>query len=279
MALPYDIVGHIIDILAAEVGLTSVKNASLASSSVLHLCRKYIFRTISIYTLPCQISFISLLVNNPAIVQYIRELDYGVHQDHAQLLPLLPNLLKTISHLERLRITSALDNPAIRFDWIQMDPLLRSALLHLMYLPTLTRFDITWVLNLPISALVPCINLKHLRISCHSTVTPFEDLGLKPTPLPTPRILHFKTDSESQTVVGSLVRVRWKDGRPVFDFAHLKTLDLDFENVQMTRELFENASHLEELYIRGILPPCDLTYINQPPFISPSSYPEPCGTF
>ncbi|KAF8808939.1 hypothetical protein BYT27DRAFT_7188471 [Phlegmacium glaucopus] len=255
-SLPYDIVEHIIDVLAAEGDLTPVKNAALASSSILHLCRKHIFRTITFnhgHGLLKQ-RFISLLANNPDIVQYIRELSYEMHHHDAQLWPLLPNLLQTISHLECLRIRGALSNPEGKLDWIDMDPLLRSALLRLMYLPTLTHLDIERVRNLPISALALCINIERLDIR-YVTVTPFEDLGSNTTPSlqssQTPRILHFRNDS-SQTAVGRLLQARWRDGRSVLDFTHLKRLFLDFdmfEDVQVTQELFENVKHLEELLI------------------------------
>jgi len=261
-SLPYDIVGRIIDILAAERDLAHVKNASLASSSLLHLCRRHIFRTIPFKSVNYRklISpkkpFISLVLSNPAIAQYIRELNYEVYHDDAQLSPLLPNLLQTISHLKCLRIRSALDNYEGKFDWMEMDPLIRSALLRLMYLPTLIRFDIIRVRNLPISALLPCIHLKRLDI-CSVTVTPFED-NLSPSVQmshsQTPRILHFRNDS-SHTAVGRLLQAKWKDGRPVLDFTHLKGLVLDFdmfEDVQVTRELFENVKHLEELHIIGM---------------------------
>lgn len=253
-SLPYDIVGHIIDILAAEGDLTPVKNASLASSSVLHLCRRHIFHTISSYSNPPYQSlkkpFINLLVNNPAIVQYIRDLEYEVHHDDNQLSPFLPNLLHTISHLECLRIRS------INVDWSEMDPLLRSTLLHLMYLPTVTHFVITRLRNIPISAFAPCINLQQLDIR-YITLAPFEDQSpsLRTSrPETTPRILHFRNVS-SQTAVERLLRAKWKDGRPVLDFSHLKTLVLDFntfQDVPLTQEIFENASYLEDLQINGM---------------------------
>ena len=249
-SLPYDIVGRIIDILAEEGDLTPVKNASLTSSSVLHFCRRHIFHTVSSYSNRKSVKkqFIKLLVNNPAIVQYIRELDYLVQYTDYQLSPLLPNLLHTISHLKCLKIGSD------GVDWIEMDPLLRSTLLHLMYLPTLTHVVIRNVWNMPISAFAPCINLKQLDIR-YITFAPFEDQNssLQRSYSQTPRILHFRSVS-SQTAVKSLLQARWRDGRPVLDFAHVKTLVLEFDmfqDVQLTRELFENISYLEELQING----------------------------
>ena len=251
-SLPYDIVGHIIDILAAEGDLSPVKNASLASSSMLHLCRRHIFHTISSlpYCRSLKKPLIKLLVNNPAIVQYIRELEYEVHHDDNQLSPLLPNLLHTISYLECLRIRSGVNT-----EWTEIDPLLRSTLLHLMYLPTLTHFVITSMRNIPISAFVPCINLEQLNIR-YITLAPFEDQSpsLQMSRPKTPRILHFR-NILSPTAVESLLRAKWKDGRPVLDFTHLKTLALGFDmfqDAQLTRELFENVSYLEELQINGM---------------------------
>lgn len=265
ISLPYDIIGHIIDILAEEGDLVLLNNPSLASSSLLHLCRRHIFRTIPFDNFyfkrqtPPKHSFIRLLDTNPGIVQYIRELNYEVHHNDAQLSPRLPNLLQTISHLRCLRIRNALlENPAQKFDWTKMDPLLRSALLRLMHLPTLTHFEISMVHKLPLSALVPCINLEGLDIQ-YSTVLPFEesDLNLKPEIrcLQTPRILHFTTNS-STCAVGMLLGARWKDGRLLLDFTHLKTLYIDFtmfEDADVTRNLFKCLEQLEELSVNGIL--------------------------
>lgn len=254
-SLPYDIAAHIVDILAAQGDLAAVKNASLASSALLHLSRRHIFHTIPTYTdllRSLKRPFISLLLSNPAIAQYIRILHYEVHPDDHQLSPLLPTLLQTISHLECLRMSSATDSYG-KFDWTTIDPLLQSALLHLMHLPTLTRFDIARARNIPISALAPCINLKQLDIS-YITVAPSEELGAPSAPAQTPRILHFRTDS-SQTAVGKLLRARWKDGHPVLDFTHVKTLVLDFDmfhDVQLTEEVFKTLGHLEELHINGM---------------------------
>ena len=80
-SLPYDIVGHIIDILAAEGDLTPVKNVSLTSSSLLHFCRTHIFHSISTHTHNKSLKkpLTELLVNNPAIVQYIRTLECNMN--------------------------------------------------------------------------------------------------------------------------------------------------------------------------------------------------------
>lgn len=280
-SLPYDIVGHIIDILAAEGDLTPIKNVSLASSSLLHLCRRYIFHTIPSYhrrLRSLKKPFISLLVNNPAIAQYIRVLNYAVHPKDYQLSPLLPSLLQTISHLKYLRITSAIDSHE-KFDWAEIDPLLQSALLHLMHLPTLTHFVIMRVRNIPISALAPCISLEQLDIR-YTTVAQLGSCSQTSRPQ-TPRILHLRIDS-SQTAVGRLLRARWNDGRQVLDFTHVKTLVLDFDIFQdreLTQELFENVKDLEELKINGMFTFTVQTLKLTVVFISPKWYREPYGPF
>lgn len=257
--LSYDIIGHIIDILAGEGDLVPLKNTSLASSSVLHLCRRHIFRTIPFDNFypgrkkPPKQPFITLLLNNPALVQYIRELNYEVHYNDERLSPVLPNLLHTISHLECLRIKSVLDNP---IDWTEVDPSLRSALLRLMYLPTLTHLKIRRVYNLPLSALAPCTNIEHLDIH-YIAFTQFQeselDLPLAVGCFKTPRVLQFSCGSSSKAV-GRLLSAKWKDGRPLVDFTHLKSLLVDFDTVhaEINRNLFKSIEQLEKLSITGI---------------------------
>ena len=159
--------------------------------------------------------------------------------------PLLPNLLLTISHLRCLRFRS------VGVDWTKMDPLLRSTLLHLMHL------DFTNVSNIPISALAPCINLEQLDI-CYITLAPFEDQNpsMRMSCSQTPRILHFRNFGSRPAEVERLLRAKWSDGRPVLDFTHVKTLELDYcmfrnKDVQLTQELFESINYLEGLQING----------------------------
>lgn len=260
--LPYDIVGRIIDILAAEGDLTPIKNASLTSSSVLHLCRRHIFHTVSSYSSSIHGSLnkplIEILVNNPDIVQYIRELNYYESHVDSELFRLAPllrkffNLLQTISLLECLRFRFVYSD----VNWTEIDPLLRSTLLHLIHLPTLTHLDISHVRNIPISAFAPCINLEQLDIR-YITLAPFEDQdpSLRMSCSKTPRILHFKNVGSNTADVERLLRAKWKDGRPVLDFTHIKTLEVEtcmFRDVQLTQELFENISYLEEVRVNGM---------------------------
>ena len=249
-SLPYDILGHIIDILAAEGDLTPVKNISLTSSLLLHFCRTHIFHTISAIT---KKPLISLLGSNPAIAQYIRKLDYSVYHDDNKLSPLLPNLLQTISLLECLKIAGSLG-----FKWTKIDPLIRSSILYLMHLPTLTHLVIQGMEKIPISALAPCINLEQLEI-LYVALAPFEDQSspsLRMSRSQTPRILRFR-NLKSEKAVERLLRTKGKDGHPVLDFANVKTLVLQLEMFQdvrltpLTRELFENISCLEEIEIDG----------------------------
>jgi hypothetical protein len=258
VTLSYDIIGHIIDILAGEGDLVPLKNTALASSSVLHFCRRHIFRTIPFDNFypgrkkPPKQPFITLLVNNPSIVQYIRELNYEVHYDDAQV---LSNLLQTISHLESLSIKSVLDNP---IDWTEMDPSIRLALLHLMHLPSLTHLKIRRVYNLPLSALAFCTNIEQLDIR-YTAFTQFEesDLDLPPNVgcFKIPRVLQFSSGSSSQAV-GRLLSAKWKDGRPLVDFTQLKSLLVDFNTVhaEINRNLFKSIEQLEKLSITGIYP-------------------------
>ena len=105
------------------------------------------------------------------------------------------------------------------------------------------------------TAFAPCINLEQLDIR-YITLAPFEDQGpsLQMRSSKTPRIHQFRNVG-SQTAVGRLLRAKWKYGRPVLDFSHVKTLELGFgifRDVQLTRELFENISYLEKLEINGM---------------------------
>ena len=122
-----------------------------------------------------------------------------------------------------------------------------------MYLPTLTHFVIINVYDISISAFTPCINLEQLDIRS-STLVPFEDQSpsLQMNRSKTPRILHFRSAGTAGAYIATverLLRAKWKDGRSVLDFTHVKTLVFDF---QVSQEVFENVSYLKELQINGM---------------------------
>ena len=148
--LPYDIIVQIIDTVGEDKNTELLKELSLVSHSFHHICCKRLFATVAIHNPHPKLkdrgvfskkSFVNLLKSRPDVVKYIRKLTYEVNQyddnDH-WFSPILPNFLRTISHLNCLTIIG------YYLDWNAMDSSLTSAFLYLMHLPTINHIALIY---------------------------------------------------------------------------------------------------------------------------------------
>jgi hypothetical protein len=263
---PFDIVALIIDVVGENKDTKLLKELALVSHSFLKICNKHLFTTIALHdAVPnwrasSKNGFVKLLKSRPDIVKYIRKLTYNVSQnnlhcfhttlpgelDDLRLSPILPNFLRTIPQLNCLTINAS------QLDWMALDSPLRSALLHLMHLPTVTHIDLSFIKNFPLSSLTPCINLQRLDILYLEFLRPCEeDDSPEILQLEMPRIRRFYT-SDSSTLTKKLLHAKTQDGRPAFDFTDLKQLSMSFtwpEDERNTRYLLQNAKLLEKLHL------------------------------
>ena len=160
--LPFDIIALIIDIVEENNDTGLLKELALVSHSFHQICSKHLFATVELHDDVCQdrISpsmngFVKLLRSRPNVVKYIRKFTYSFQllgqspyydpsfiDDNHLLLSILPNLLRTISHLNCFKITSQ-----FQVDWNDLDSSLTSAFLYLMHLPTIDHIDLSLILD------------------------------------------------------------------------------------------------------------------------------------
>ena len=268
--LPFDIIALIIDIIGEnnDSDANFLKELALVSHSFLQMCRKHLFATVELHDADpiCHVAsskkgFVKLLESRPEIVKYIRKLTYTIDYDHVLspqfsldlnfdnddnlLSPILPNFLRTISHLNSLKINASL------LVWNDMNPSLTSAFLHLMHLPTINHIDLSFIYNFPLSSLTPCVNLLRLDMSRlrSSDGDGSPEFVVQSEILP--KIREFRS-SDTSLLTTKLINAKMQDGRPAFNFMDLRRLSMsclwykDFENI---RYILQNATVLEKLQL------------------------------
>ena len=269
--LPFEIIVLIIDIVGESQDKNLLKELALVSHSFLQICTKHLFATVELHdAIPMchpassKKGFIKLLESRPDVVKYIRKLTYKVgnlspaangrdyhrffslpeYDDHL-LSPILPNLLRTISHLNCLAITGS------KLDWNTLDSSLTSAFLHLMHLPTINHIDLSLIQNFPLSSLALSVNLHRLDIF---HLSPLEEDDGSPENFvqsEIPKIREFHT-SGSTLLTTKLLCAKRQDGRLAFNFMDLSRLSMSFirfEDEKNFRYILQNAKILEKLQL------------------------------
>ena len=269
--LPFDIINLIIDIVGENEDTNLLKELALVSHSFLQSCSKHLFATVELHdAVPmCHVAsskkgFVKLLKSRPDVVRYIRKLTYQVgYNNHFQsrqfsptyvnddrlLATILPNFLRTISHLNCLKITASK-----LMDWNRLDTSLTSALLHLLHLPTINNIDLSFIENFPLSSLAPSVNLLRLDIYHLRHFNRLEDEEDDSPEIVVlsemmPKIREFHT-SESSLLTTKLLNAKMQDGRPAFNFMDLRRLStssIRFDDERNIRYLLQNAKLLEKL--------------------------------
>ena len=263
--LPFDILDLIIDIVGEDKDINLIKELALVSHYFLQICSKHLFATVELRdwhasdivpmnNRSSKKGFVKLLKKRPDVVNYIRKLSYKLSSVHEfawdssspvnnddLLSPILPNILRTIPHLNYLKIDAS------QLDWNSLNSSLKSAFLHLIHLPTLNHINLSYIRNFPLSSLTSSVNLLRLDISHLSSGLPeffFQSEMM-------PNIHEFHT-SGSFWLTRKLLRAKTQDGRSAFNLVDLRRLSMSLtccEDEQNFRYLLQNAKLLEKLHL------------------------------
>jgi len=253
--IPFDVYGLIIDSLAEDdEELTTMRACSLVSRAFLPLARKYIFASVKINnplaTSPSLDRFVLLIEHNPKIGDYVRKFDYCLAaHDH------IPHTLGKLTKLRSLTIWHHTENKLVwRTNWP-----MRSALLHLMQLPTLNHLKLRWITNFPVSDLIHSSSLKHLEIE-YINFAAKDIVPSSTTPLPRKSVClrEYSAGLRSASATKKLVEAKRPDGLPIVDFTALTRVTANFddqEDINAIRPIFIQAKQLEEIDLTSKLPP------------------------
>ena len=243
---PLEIQEIILDLLAEDdEDHLALKMCSLVCQAFLPICRKHIFGNIrvahddlNLTSSPTTDSFERLLRETPEIAGYIRKLDLSIL--NSDLTRPLQESLKRISRLEFFTLRDD------RLDR-QYNPI-RPVLLHLLHLPTLTRFKVYDIGIFAVSDLIPCVNLKYLEITGGYRATPAEDTFPSALPEHAIQLNEFVAGyGASAAAIMKLCTARRPDGQPIIDFGSLSKIMVAFVKLDKSRALQELFRHCEVL--------------------------------
>ena len=263
--LPFEIIGVIIDIVGENNDTDLLKKLSLVSHFTHQICSEHLFATVELSDIDqhyrvarSKKGFIKLVKSRPDVVKYIRKLTYNIqilsmcsypstifNNDDRLLSSILPNLLRTISHLNCLTITAS------QLDWNLLDSSLTSALLYLMHLPTINHIDLSYIQDFPLSSFTPSVNLHRLDISYLRNFDGpeeevFSEIVIQLEMIPEIREFHT---SASPLLTTKLLHAKNQDGQPAFDFTDLRRLSTCLEDEKNLQYLLQNAKSLEKLHL------------------------------
>ncbi|KAF8810935.1 hypothetical protein BYT27DRAFT_7336459 [Phlegmacium glaucopus] len=245
-SLPLEVIEMIVDTVATEDDsrFSSIKACALVCHSILPLCRKHIFASVTLNPREPPFHTIDrlnyLLSKSPHIAVYIRKLVYHVKSTERCLSLMSKKLVK----LQTLSICYTVTRPGGHLDW--MSPHTRKVLLPLLHLPTLTSISLYGIRDFPLADLAGCVNLKKLQIGfleCSTDVGGF--LEVLPT---TPVMLEqLMIDKRSVSPVQQLCHARRPNGKPIIDFSSLKKIVAEVGQLDSMKELFGLCRNLREV--------------------------------
>ena len=240
ITFPLEIEETILELLAADEddeGHSALKACSLVCQAFLLICRKYLFGRIVLnghnFRSPPSHAFERLLRETPEIADYVRTLDYTFRIGDLTS-PSIQETLMRISRLEflALRVLHR-GRDLFRFDWSN-NPM-RPALLHLLHLPTLIHLMMAGIKDFVISDLIPCVNLKYLKIG--DVTMAAENTFPSILPEHSIQLNEFAAgSSNSALAIMKLCTARRPDGQPIIDFGSLSKISV-YHN-EVSQELF-----------------------------------------
>ncbi|KJA23638.1 hypothetical protein HYPSUDRAFT_39836 [Hypholoma sublateritium FD-334 SS-4] len=263
--IPVDILEHIVDILASDDDQGSIKACSLMCHSLLHFCRRHIFKTIIVGThssddkQPASLIplFCRLICNAPHIADYVRILTMGIHDDSARLCSKYPEfayVLGQFNHIQSLTISDPMHSGAQQgLSWDCIQPLFQKAILHLVQFDTLTSLCLGSI-RLPVTMMKLSPSLRRLELDNVQPLT-FEVEDTAATSNSKPLCLQeFKVDSGSSVVVNTILSVRRSEGLHAFDFNSLRSFQASWnsqDGIDASRNVLMRATHLVTFELTG----------------------------
>ncbi|KDR67720.1 hypothetical protein GALMADRAFT_146994 [Galerina marginata CBS 339.88] len=187
---------------------------------------------------PTTAVFARLLSTTPKISDYIRKIHCHISSEAFDN-PALPGILKQINKLESLSINW----PGSLRQW--SDNPLRSAMLHLLHLPTLIYLWLQDITDFVVSDLIPCSNLKVFDF-CKIEAVELENPVASSVARRQVCLQRFSAWGRSSTTILKLCRSLGSSGKTIFDFSSISCISFFLyhpEELEATREFLNTAKN------------------------------------
>ena len=247
--LPLDILLYIIDFLAGgdDEDAKFLLILSQTCKSMVPLCRKHLFSSIHLRSVCISNRFSDLLSNNPGIAHYVRSFDYAVYY----IIPIgghelnIIDILKERSPLRSIRLSSR------QFlDWNDFPESIRSSLVSLFQLPTVTFLGISSFKRFPTTAVSGCGNLTDLQLGDLKLYPPEVNQVILRSKIPTPVSLFI--NSGTYGLASLLNSTSLHAGGPIVDLSSLQKAKFDVKyrcDLVKVCELIKVTTNIERLCI------------------------------
>ena len=245
--LPLDIFLYIIDLLAGGNDWDRIKSLQILSQackSMVPLCRKHLFSFLDLDSDSSIERFGNLLSKNPDIARYVRSLNYLVVDPISEHELNILDVLKERSSLRRIILSS----PSM--DWNSFPESIRSSLVSLINLPTVTYLDIDSFKGFPATTLSSCSNLIDLRLAELDLVHPEINQVISRSKILTPVSLSMKTKTPG--FADFLTSSGLLGGGPIVDFSRLQNTWFEVEfrgDIKQVYKLIMATTRLEYINI------------------------------
>ena len=248
-ALPLEILLYTIDLLAGGRDIESLRILSQACKSTLPLCRKHLFSSLRLCGDSNSVRFSDLLSKNPDIARYVRSLNYLVLYNLSSCHEVkIFEMLKKCSSLRSIELCSAKPD----CEWNNLTESIRSSMLSLIQLPTVTSLIIYSIRGFPATALSECGNLIDLSLGALNLASPEVNQVISRGKIPAPVSLYIKKDTYGFAVL--LNSASLHAGGPIVDFSRLQKAEFHMESqdeVNQVIELIRVTTRLEYIKIKG----------------------------
>ena len=248
--VPFDILAHITDIVDAQSDKGTLRALSLTCKFMVPLCRRHLFSSIKLFntTNNKEQGLIYFLSGSPDTTCRIKHLLFIIRTK-------LPTCKQIIDILEVMRSQStSLQSVTISssgwLEWNILPEPIKSLLISLIQLPTVTRLKLGIMRNFPLAPLSLCSGLNDITISEVSEATPQTDQIIARSNIPAPTSLYARRFHSAISVL-----MRPPDlniNGAIIDFSRLEKAVFEIseqsEALQLT-ELLKTVTQLQKLSI------------------------------
>jgi hypothetical protein len=247
--LPLDILLYIIDLLADDEDIKSLQILSQTCKSLVSLCRKHLFSFLCLSELNSNSErFSDLLSRNPDLARYVRILNYTVYIPISDHVLNILDMLKKCSSLRSI----VLSGLGLYWNTSNLTESMRSSLISLIQLPTVTFLKIYSFKWFPATVFSGCGNLINLQLGELNLAPPEVNQVISRSKISTPVSLSIKTDTDSLSTLMNSASLY--EGGPIVDFSRVQNAEFDVNSrgdIDQVNKLIKLTTRLENLYIAG----------------------------
>jgi len=258
--VPHDIIEIIIDILAENKDMASLKTCSLVCRAFSSICQKHIFSSVKLNSTkgpnhPPTRKFMRLLDKNPSIAGYVRSLDYVSRFDGQRGPPILQRLHRvnnfTFGFNDYQRYMEG------KQDWEKITPSLKSSLATFIQSNSIVELSLFNIRNLPVTILMYFPHLLRLGLQHVSMADiPLSKAFYKPKKAPKLVSIWIRNSS-----LGTIRKYLRPGVVPILDLTGLEDLSVVLEDgptgIDVIKHLLMPSENLKSLSFSGAYPDLD----------------------